>query len=64
MPNEITTPRPLRRFRSGGNGAMVEDDNGGYVRFDELLDWLLLFEARLRSLPVAKPMEQSMGRVS
>ena len=55
--SEINTPRPLRRFRSGAHGAMVEDDKGAYVRHDELLEWLLVFEQKLRALPVAKSLE-------
>ena len=54
MQTEHTTPRPLRRFRVGAHGAMVEDDKGAYVRHDELLEWLLVFAAKLR---VAKLLE-------
>lgn len=54
MPDERNTLQPLRRFRPGGFGAMVEDERGQYVRLDELQTWLDAFYAKLQALPVAK----------
>lgn len=54
MPDERNTLQPLRRFRPGGFGAMVEDESGPFVRHDELAAWLLAFRAKLEALPVVK----------
>jgi len=45
--------KPIRRFRAGGYGAMVEDDNGIYVRFDEMQEYQT----------AAKDAEGASGRV-
>ena len=54
MPDERNTLQPLRRFRPGGFGAMVEDEGGTYIRYDELAAWLLAFRAKLEALPTEK----------
>lgn len=54
MPAENNTLQPLRRFRPGAFGAMVEDESGPFVRHDELAAWLLAFRVKLQALPVAK----------
>lgn len=51
MPDtEITTFEPLPRYRAGGFGAMVEDDHGPWIRYDDLTAWL----EQLRAALVAK----------
>jgi len=42
-------PMPLRRFRPGAHGAMVEDERGAFIRHDDLIDWLGELESKLHA---------------
>lgn len=35
LPSADSTITPLQRFRVGAYGAMVPDDKGGYVRYED-----------------------------
>lgn len=45
--SEITTFETLPRYRVAGFGAMVEDDHGPWIKFDDLTAWLANLRAKL-----------------